>query len=200
MALNASGINPHFSDPRRFLRFSTASANLGANVSAYFTGAADAIDRHGVDDDTNYSAGVAKTILNIASGSGYLAGVIGPTLTNVADTATFTITVDGAAYSILVTNQVAAGRCMLGLQGPAAIFTTADRIYSVIAGVSSEASTIYSSTPNYRAPVDVETGIFFGQGMLYFSASLKIEVTSSINQTGTANQERRSGALYRRLS
>ena len=197
----AGSLAPHFLDPRRFLRSSIASANVGANVAAYFTGSAESIDRLGVDDNTNYTASVAKTILNITSGSGYLSGVVGPTLTNVADTATFTITVDGAAYPpILVTNQVAAGRCILGNIAPPFIFTTADRIYSLAAGASTENTTVYLGTPNYRAPVDVPTALFFGQGCLYFSASLKIEITSSINQTATANQERRSGAFYQRLS
>lgn len=202
MAINGSGLGPHFTDPRRFLRFSTASANLGAHVSGYFTGAADSLDRHGADVNTDYTASSAKTIVNIASGSGYLAGVVGPTLTNVGDTAIFTITVDGgSAVAITVTNQVAAGRCYLGVPlGAQGFFTTADRFYANAAGVSSESTTSYMGTPGYRSPGDVISLMSQGVGMLYFSISLLVTITSSINQTGTANQERRSGALYQRLS
>lgn len=201
MAINGSGLGPHFTDPRRFLRFSSASANLGANVAGYFTGSAESLDRHGADVNTDYTASSAKTIVNIASGSGYLAGVVGPVLTNVADTAIFTITVDGgSAVAITVTNQVAAGRCCLGYPMSPAIFTTADRIYATAAGVSTESSTAYLGTPNYRAPMDTLTAMGLGVGMLYFSSSLLVTITSSINQTATANQERRSGALYQRLS
>jgi hypothetical protein len=196
-----SAIAPHFSDPRRFLRFSTASVNLGANVADYFTGQVFSMDRHGDDDDTNFSAGVAKTVLNIPSGSGYVSGVVGPTLTNVGDTAIFTIVVDGASYSITVTNQVASGRCYLGIvNSPNGFFTTADRYYGSNGGVSTDVSTIYMGAPALRAPADVETAMQMGVGMLYFSASLLIQITSSINQTGTANQERRSGTFFQRLS
>jgi hypothetical protein len=191
---------PHFSDPRRFLRASLASANIAANSADYFTGQPYSLDRLGVDDNTNYTATTAKTILNVTSGSGYLAGVIGPTQTNVGDTTTFTITVDGAAYSITVTQQVASSRAVLGHIAPPAIFTTADRVYSSAAGVSTENTTLYIGTPNYRSPIDVPTALLFGTGIVFFGVSLKIEITSSINQTGTANQERRSGALYQRIS
>lgn len=201
MAINGSGLGPHFTDPRRFLRFSSASANLAANVADYFTGQAYSLDRQGVDVNTDYTASSAKTIVNIASGSGYLAGVVGPTLTNVGDTAIFTITVDGgSAVAITVTNQVAAGRCCLGYAMSPAIFTTADRVYASAAGVSTKSSTAYLGTPNYRAPMDVFTAMAMGLGVLYFSSSLLVTITSSINQTATANQERRSGALYQRLS
>lgn len=97
----------HFADPRKFQFVSATAANLlaydasntqrTAATTEFFTEMA----RRGLQEQTDWVADTYKTLLNVTSGAGHVASIIGPTAGG-SSTTTFEITVDGIAYTIAV--------------------------------------------------------------------------------------------------
>ncbi|CAB4165267.1 hypothetical protein UFOVP823_24 [uncultured Caudovirales phage] len=97
----------HFKKPWKFI----PSVSLVGNVTAIMGNGTATISsatnfftemaRRGLQDTTNWTANTYKTLLNVTSGCGLVACVVGPTSAG-ADTTTFEITVDGILYTMSI--------------------------------------------------------------------------------------------------
>ena len=117
VAISSSGI--HFKDPWEFRPYtgisteiniydSAGTARTGA-TTAFFTEMA----RRGLQEQTNWTQDVYKTLLNVTSGKGLVAAIIGPTAGGASNT-TFRFTIDGRAPVSITVSALASGeRAML---------------------------------------------------------------------------------------
>lgn len=129
VAIATSGI--HFKQPSQFQPYIADVANLNvfdngnviqaSSTTAFFTQMAS----RGLQDTTNWTADTYKTLLTVASGAGFVGGVVGPTAGG-ASTTTFEFTVDGVLDEIAIT--VASGQRagLFAKLGGSADFTTAE--------------------------------------------------------------------------
>lgn len=191
-------------DPTLFSRMNGLATKFARNgnlsTSAdIFTGTTAAIDRipGSVQDDTNWTADTYKTILNLSGQSGLVVGFLGPTLPTAGDTNTMRITVDGAAYTIVLTAQVNAGRSYLACVRSNTIYTTVDTEMAY-AGTSSDGLTAYITF--VAAILSPSDALATGATLLRFSSSLMVEMKISVNLTTTTNVERRSAVILQRTA
>lgn len=195
-SLNVGGFN--FDTPNLMSRQICASASITINDSTTaFTSATagfwTAMNERGVAVDSNFTAGVAKQILSV-TGAGLVNAIVGP-VGALNDVITFTIALDGVTYTIATTLS-AAQRSILYCAGNAHsdFFTVAARPEqdATTAGLTSDKTTIDGGQvylwgwPNMA-----------GNPLLRFRTSLTVSITHSAGQSGTANQERQSGVMYR---
>lgn len=202
----AVSTGPYLSDPRLMPSYSIPSTSLSllapassqeATQAAFFTGTTRSADRFGTDNDTNFTASVAKTIVNVSVRC-LLGGIVGPTMTTAGDTTTFTITRDGVAYTASTVTAIQNGdRAYLGSIIATSAFTSDGGLAAFFAsastpaalGLNSSAATI-RPMPSYNAPLGLA---------LYCASALKVEITTSTNITGTANHERRTVVFWQKL-
>lgn len=107
MALFQNGGGFHFKEPWLFMPAAHAVADLqidnaagsapASSTTAFFTEMA----LRGFQDTTNWTADTYKTLLNVSSGKGLLAALVGPTAGG-ASTTTFEITADGVLTEIAI--------------------------------------------------------------------------------------------------
>lgn len=199
----------HFKDPWLFSPFTAAVAALNIFDSAdtvrdssttnFFTQMANL----GLQDTTNWTADTYKTLLNVSSGKGLVAALVGPT-TGGAETTTFRFTVDGVQSTVAVVASGATRRAVLLAGGPgkdnaatAADFTTAS-IYAQSRNMSlaADKSTFADmpSSPSYILPWRMVH--MFGVPCLQFNTSLLIEAKNSANITN-ATATAYSAVMYR---
>lgn len=202
VAIVSGGIN--FKHPQRLRPYIPPVADLligeadgtptNSTTTAFFTELA----RRGLQDTTNWTNGVYKTLLNVASGRGEVAALVGPTAGG-AETTTFRITVDGVVH-VLTSETLASGERAAFL---AAYFDSGD--YSTAGSVvnpGDEALEASKATWTTLSNLNSETSCIppwramRGIPMLEFTTSLLIEAKHSAditNSTATAY----SGVMYR---
>lgn len=188
-------------------RFSVTSSSLRrgtllADAANFWTGATGSIDRipGSVQNDTNWTASTYKTLLNL-SAAGFVSAFIGPTLPTAADTNTWRITVDGAQYTVTLTAQNNADRCVLGFAQPVTLYTVTTGPVWLAAGVASDNMTtnIDAQTETNLMDPNLLVG-YQGAPLLQFNSSLLVEAQISVNLTTTTARERRSGVMLYRIS
>ncbi len=193
------GSAANFSDPKRMpkgiaqaqsIALNDYTDNRSSTVSSFWTPLAN----NGVDDNTDFTADTYKTLVDITSGAGVLCAVVGPTAGG-AETTTFEITIDGGT-PVEITRTCASGdRAFLGHLISKSAFTASggpnyfpDGLASDKQGFDGSGTLLTLVTPNHL--------LFWGTSLLEYTESLKVRIKHSANVTGTANQERRSGAMY----
>ena len=190
----------HFKDPWEFMPYTAAVADLlmydsgsasrAASTTNFFTELA----RRGLQNQTDWVADTYKTLLNVASGKGLVAAIIGPTMGG-AETTTFRITVDGVADEIAITGASGKRACLLTKNNSNVDFTTANTFVltdaEALAADKATFANMYAAggfIPGWR-----QMSAF---PMLRFKQSLLIEAKNSAditNSTATAY----SGVMYR---
>ena len=133
-----------------------------------------------------------RTIVNVASGRGRLFGVIGPNINNGGNT-TFTITVDGVAYTCGPYSSTNVGQILLGdITVPLSLYTTANDAGGVLsAGAARTTNNIVADMADQltlRSPVEVPT-------FLKFDVSLKVEVACNVVRNPGTNGAN-AGAIW----
>lgn len=185
---NDQGI--HFTDPWLFeprtilaTQYYTSDSALSVTASsttAFFTEQAS----RGLQDQTNWTANTYKTLLNVASGKGLVAGMCGPTAGG-AETTTFEITVDGVLDELTITNATSERafltNCATGLNS---IYTTAAHYLGNSTGALAASATTFQDDLNiYALPWQVIG--FHGTPCLRFNTSLLIRAKHSENITNS---------------
>lgn len=193
-----SGGGVHFTDPREFKRVIATSSAFALYDDTTLAGGHEAgfwteMGERGVAVDTDYSAGVAKSLLNV-TGKGLIAAVIGPTAGG-AETTTFAITVDGVARSIAVSVTSGKRAVLMPGHGPAAAFTTSAS-YLQSGGDLDAGKAMLTATGANTLLATHELFGLFGTPLLQFQTSCVITCAHSANVTGTSNNERQSGVMY----
>lgn len=195
--LNINPDAPHFRDPRRLQRFVSDQASLRfSNNAASAAGFWTAWDFAGDYLDSNWSANTYQTVVNVATGAGFLGAVVGPVMANATDTTTFRITVDGTEYTITVDAFNANDRGGLGFPAMTDIFTTPNNFDTPNNARlnTGDAGLLALDTNAHLLPVF--HSLFLGQGLLKFRTSLLVEIKQTSAQSNTASQERKAGVLY----
>lgn len=194
-------------DPRQLPRFdglgnNTASGGIAfggqgekyPGNSNFWTDAQYGYGSSGAQDDTNWTGGTYKTIVNL-SGAGWMFGCIGPCIANGADLTYFRITRDGYQWPVIswapgtINYRAGLGYVLNDSSATANALMTPTPLGNTNSVFKIGAYTVYTLVPN---PLVDLIG-----GGLRFEASLLVEMKVDTNQTGTGSQERRSGVLYR---
>jgi hypothetical protein len=204
MALFQKDNNPHFVDPWVFMPYTPLATSLEVQDSgavqqdsstvAFFTEMA----RRGIQDTTNWTADTYKTLLNVTSGYGVVAAIVGPTAGG-SSTTTFEITRDGHVTEIAVPGLSSGERAYLTAFSPYAgdMFTAANN--SQFPG----GEALDSNKQVFGAPISATSNVppwwltsVMGTPMLRFNYSLLIRAKHSAsitNSTATAY----SAVMYR---
>lgn len=193
------GVN--FISPKEFIGRVVAAGNIriyegttsrASNAaSGFFT----EINNRGVNVNTDFSAGVAKTILN-TTGKGWLSHVVGPTAPGAGETTTITITRDGVATT-LTFSPASGDRAVLGpVRGISDFVTSAVWVQPV--QVLNAGKTALTGGVVGEAPFlpDWDFMRLHGVPVLRFEQSLLVQITHSTNVTNTAADGRQSGVCY----
>lgn len=202
MALfNGSGAAPNFIKPSHFMGRCIPAATLqlyqGANLrgsqgaAGFFT----EINNRGVAVNTDFTAGVAKTILNV-SGAGWCSCIIGPVAPGAGQTTTIAVTRDGVLKTL--TFLPASGdRAVLGALRAESDFTTSG-IYmrTLLTGLNTARTYMEGSEVNKGLLPDWDFIRMHGVPCLKFETSLLVQITHSANVTDTAADGRQSGVCY----
>lgn len=204
MALFGSSAGIHFKEPWQFMpycatasalqTYTTADANNASNTTAFFTEMA----RRGLQDTTDWTANTYKTLLNVSSGKGLVACLVGPTAGGAATT-TFRITVDGVQDEIAVTGLASGERAVLikgGVNLNSAFTTAGGFQFSGNEALDADKATFgaIQGSPAFITPWRMIDAL--GTPCLIFTASLLIEAKHSAsitNSTATAY----SAVMYR---
>lgn len=136
---NASAVYPspegfHFRKPNRFNPYCAAAANLfvkdsaGASRSSATTNFHTQMAARGAQVTTDWTGGVKKTLLTVASGSGLVAACVGPTAGG-AESTIWEFVVDGVTSTVTVTGLASGERgCLLPTNYEQADYTTAAQL------------------------------------------------------------------------
>lgn len=129
---NSSGIN--FKSPKRFLPYCAAATALfvkssaGSSVNSSTTAFHTQMAARGLQDTTDWTGGVKKTLLTVASGSGLVAACVGPTAGGAQNTI-WEFIVDGVTSTVTITGLASGERaCLLPLNYEQADYTTAAQL------------------------------------------------------------------------
>lgn len=125
----------HFTDPRQFMPYCSAASALfvkgsaGASQASTTTNFFTEMARRGVQDTTDWTSDTYKTLVTVASGSGLVHAIVGPTAGG-ASTTTFRITVDGGTARTVTVTGLASGEraALLTMNYEQADFTTAAQL------------------------------------------------------------------------
>lgn len=198
-----SGGGIHFKDPWEFRPYFVPAGFIGVynsggttsddQTAAMFTEMA----RRGLQDTTNWTAGDYKTLLNVSSGKGFVACVIGP-VAGGASTTTFEFTIDGVLTEIAV-GPLASGEraALLTDYYDGQDYTTAANAFKVGAETLESDKATFAS-PSQLTSVALIPGWRWTRGtpLLKFKQSLLIRAKHSAsitNSTATAY----SAVMYR---
>ena len=199
----SGGDGPHVKDPWLFMPYTatastlvtqnaTGTANPASNTTAFFT----EMDRRGLQGTTNWTADTYKTILNISSGRGLVAGYIGPTAGG-ASNHTIEITIDGVKTELEIPDLVSGERAILLAGGaPYTTFFTSASSFAYQGDAALDANKQVFGNVNSMVP-SWEAFSLLGTPLLRFNQSLLIRAKHSAsitNSTATAY----SAVMYRK--
>lgn len=192
--------SPYERDPRTLMRFCRQVGSCFSGADDDTTAAFwDALDKIG-DYQTSSPNGVARTVVNV-TGRGCLYGLVGPSLATAAAVTTWTVTVDGVAYTISHASGIATGyRSVIGQ-----IFETKDRfITTAYEGGIPVSGELVARNANDTAAAFTTAGGSVARWQLMsphllsrfikFDTSLLVTVQTAIATTGTRGDN--AGALW----
>ena len=166
--------------------YDSASTARDSSTTQFFTEMA----RRGLQDTTDWTANTYKTLLNVASGKGEVAALVGPTAGG-AESTTFELTIDGVLTEIVVGALASGERGLLCAYTPQLTqrFTTiTDWLKPAGEGLEADkASFTITGGLSYIMPWREIGG--FGMPLLEFNTSLLIRAKHSAsitNSTATA--------------
>jgi hypothetical protein len=199
---NLGGDPVNLRHPKYFMPFASAATTevWNTNSSAGDSHSGEAtfwtdFATSGVAVDTNFSAGVAKQILSTST-EGEMLGVLGPTAGG-SETTTFTLVWNGTTYTSPAISLASGERAGL-IIGSA--------YYNSSTGVGSYDGATFGFPSGLNAAKTMLTGTVilpsFYSPFAWHTPKLRfvtlaVSITHSANVTGTANNERQSGVLYR---
>lgn len=194
----------HYTDPGFLQAWQVGNTSLYNDMSgsaASASGFWSNVDDSGTSLNSNWTADVYKTLVDISSQRGLLAHIYGPVPPANPTVTTFRVTVDGTAYTFAFSTTSTSERVCL--------ISAARFLPSMTTSRSGDTNyhapvTEYNSNELTRYGVNLKTPLWGTADadtipMLYFSDSLKVEMKLDGNQSTDTSMERRSGVIHLRL-
>jgi len=151
---------------------------------------------HGTVLDSNFTADTYKNLLNVPSGKGLVATVVGPTA-DAAETTTFEFTVDGGTAEEIAVPVISGSRAVFGVtqtnNSTAVSQYAIHDLHQFNAGKSVYTSGAILYIPQWHVMTHVASGV----ALLCFETSLLVRIKHSDDVTATGSQERQCGIIHR---